>query len=173
MVKVREIVGTVLFIELICFVALVSLFLPSSVTAGSVINPGVGVGTIRLNDNISKVFNNIGQRKADTAKRVDDEVWMTYEDMGLTLGFDKSQKLKRIIVTSRGLLMEKTGIHVGSKISDVEMNYCRNAKGTRSRPQREAGGSGNTQFWKCPEQGIIFTVNTVEERVEAITIIPK
>ncbi len=136
----------------------------------TVIQPGVGVGVLKLGDTVDDVYAKLGQRKADRVQRVAykgrTEIWLTYDDMGMALVYDDARKrLERIVVTSKGLLVERTGIRVGSSGGDVEKYY--------GGEQRTRQLEGQNELWVYPGLGVSFTVNGAEQRVDSITVMPR
>ena len=95
--------------------------------AESVIVPGVGVGALALGDPIDATFKKLGMRKATAAwesgSGAGKEVSLQYQDMGMTLVFDSGKSLKQIIVTSPGLLVERSGVQVGGNSTEVIKSY--------------------------------------------------
>ncbi len=156
---------------LACFgIAMIAGFLDcrSAAAADTLIQPGIGVGVLKLGDGIEAVYVKIGKKKADRALKVGRgsgaEVWLSYNDMGITLVFNAARQVERIIVTSKGLPVERTAIRVGSSAADVEKNYG---------PGEKRKIEGNGELWKYPHQGISFTIDTVEKRVDVITVMRK
>lgn len=149
-----------------------------SIKLDTLIQPGQGVGVLKLGETIEQSYQKLGKKKADAAENVvygkekgkeKKEVWFSYWDMGLTLvysneGNDKG-KLIRIIVSSKGLPVERTGLRVGSPLTDLERYY--------PKPESPKEMGGGRELWEYSDQGISFTVNRVERRVDVITVMPK
>jgi hypothetical protein len=136
----------------------------------AVIQPGTGVGALKLGISLDVAYNKIGQRKADSARQVvkagiSKEIWLTYNDMGITLVINPEKTLERIIVTSSGLLVERNGLRVGSSAADVEKSY--------GVAEKKTALEGDGELWSYPSLGISFTINKNEKRVDVITIMSK
>ncbi len=131
------------------------------------IQPGTGVGVLKLGDPMSAAFGKLANTKADSAEEVvsegRSEVWFKYGAMGITLIVDdQAKKILRIIVTSKGLILEKTGLHVGSTAAEVEKSY--------GPPDKKTKLDKNGSLWEYISSGVSFTINDAESRVDVITI---
>lgn len=148
------------------FLAATEAFMSSKVVADSNIQPGTGVGALKLGDDVEVAHEKIGRRMADKAQRLVyqdvEDVWLSYNDLGITLVFDYRKKLKNIIVTSKGLIVEGTGIRIGSEVDEVERNYG------KSNTVRKINGS--SEIWEYPNIGINFTINNIERQIDVITV---
>ncbi|MBI4649876.1 hypothetical protein HY745_00985 [Candidatus Desantisbacteria bacterium] len=165
--------GRIYKIEKYLFLFIITLFI-SNINAAdfkdSLIQPGVGVGVLKLGDTPVDISRKLEGKKADIAKKIvydsTVEMWLSYVDMGVTLIYDTNKSIKSIIVTNKELLLEESGIHVGSAKSNVLKNY----KGEK-RPIRQI--NNNIELWEYPDLGIIFFVNITKELVDSIKVIPK
>jgi hypothetical protein len=156
----------------ICGCALTLLIITGTNEAGSdetLIRPGIGVGEIRLGDSLADVYAKLGQKKADSARKVGkgemEEIWLSYRAMGLTFAYDRKKTLKKIIVTSKAIPLERVGLRVGSRAAYIERYYE-----TSQRRVRKIAGRDNMEFWEYAGQGITFTVDTAEDRIDVITV---
>jgi len=146
---------------LILLIGLSNKSLPAQ--GNALIVPGEEVGVLKLGNSIGFITQDLGNIEPSTVRKVEDgeikEMWLSYKDLGLTLIFDYATKtLKRIIVLSPSLLVKGTGIHVGSKESEV-LEYFK-------EPSKE----GKTNELDYPQLGIKFIIRENERTVYAIEI---
>ena len=131
----------------------------------SVIEPGIGLGNIKLDDSLSDVLSRMDRKKPSSGKTVRSgnrvEYWLSYEDMGITFIFNENERLERIAVSNPGIVLQNSDIRANSSLRDMERVY----------------GLGNSR--KLNEKyelrmysslGISFTINRLTERIETITI---
>jgi len=133
------------------------------------IQPGEGVGVLKLDDSLESINGIMGKIRADNLQKVRSaggiEMWLLYQDMGLTLIYDYStKKLKRIIVTSGAMYVEDTNIHVGSDTSDVIAYYDTTHRTTTTDSERKK------IIWNYPEMGIGFWIGEQEQTIYAIEV---
>ncbi len=135
----------------------------------TVIQPGTGVGALKIGMPLDAAYRSIGQRKADIARQVEAgatrEIWLTYSDMGITLVVNPDKMVERIIVTSPGLLVERNGLRIGSTVTEVEKYY--------GEAKKKTAIGENGELWSYPSIGISFTIDRVEKRVDVITVMGK
>ena len=129
----------------------------------ALIVPGEEVGVLKLGNPIGFITQDLGNIEPSSWHKEEDgtstEMWLSYRDLGLTLIFDyETKKLKRIMVMTPSLLVKDTGIHVGSKESEV-LGYFNN-------PSK--GGKANELDY--PQLGIKFLIKENKRTVYAIEI---
>ena len=129
----------------------------------ALIVPGEEVGVLKLGNPIGFITQDLGNIEPSSWRKAGDgtssEMRLSYRDLGLTLIFDyETKKLKRIMVMTPSLLVKDTGVHVGSKESEV-LEYFDN-------PSKE----GKTNELDYPQLGIKFIIKENERIVYAIEI---
>jgi hypothetical protein len=132
----------------------------------AVMEPGVGIGNIKLGDNLSDVIRKMGKKPSD-GKTIRSgrltEYWLNYTDVGITFIFDSDRKLKRIAVSNPGIVTEQKGIRASSSVRDLERLYGRGeTKNINDRYEQRT----------YKDKGISFTVSKDSGKIEAITIEP-
>ncbi|MCK4250965.1 hypothetical protein KAX97_05935 [candidate division WOR-3 bacterium] len=138
------------------------------------IQPGEGVGVLKLDDSLESVNEKMGQIRADEMQKVrsagDTEMWLLYQNMGQTLVYDYSTKrLKKIIVTNSALYVENTEIHVGSDTSEV-IAYVIAYNNDTMLPIKTPDNEQNRTIWSYQKLGIGFWIDNQEGTVYAIEV---
>jgi len=134
-----------------------------SAQGNALIVPGEEVGVLKLGNPIGFITQDLGNIEPSRRRKVEDgtssEMWLSYKDLGLTLVFDyETKKLKKIVVVTPSLLVEGTGIHVGSKKSEV-LEYF-----------KEPSKASKTNELDYPQLGIKFIIKEHDRTVYAIEI---
>jgi hypothetical protein len=129
----------------------------------ALIVPGEEVGVLKLGNPIGFITQDLGNIEPSSWHKEEDgtssEMRLSYNDLGLTLIFDYATKmLKRIKVMTPSLLVKGTGIHVGSKESEV-LEYF-----------KESSKEGKANELDYPQLGIKFIIKENERTVYAIEI---
>lgn len=133
------------------------------------IQPGEGIGVLKLDDSLKSVNEKMGKIRADEMQKVKSaggtEMWLSYQDMGQTLVYDYSTKrLKKIIVTNSALYVENTEIHVGSDTSEVIAYYDTMPRTITTDNEQ------NRTIWSYQRLGIGFWIDNQEQTVYAIEV---
>ena len=133
-----------------------------SAQGNALIVPGKGVGVLELGEPINFIQQDLDNTEPSNWRVTEEgnkkKVVLSYKDFGLTLVFDfETKRLERIIVMSPNLLVEGTGIHVGSSREEV-LRYFKN-------PDGEAKGELD-----YPGRGIKFILNKSLNAVYAIEV---
>lgn len=157
MIKYRVSITFKFVIANIVFICLFQNYLLAQ--GDALIVPGEGVGVLKLGDSSEKIKRGIGSIRVNSLHKVkDNEMWLLYRDLGMTLVFDyKTKELKKIIVLTVGLLVENTGISVGSSESDVR-RYFKDPKCSKE---------GDLDY---PDLGIKFYIKKEYKKVRAIEV---
>lgn len=129
----------------------------------ALIVPGEGVGVLKLGDTIETIKRGIGSIRVNSSRIVKqqghNEMWLSYRDLGMTLVFDyRTKELEKIIVLTVGLLVENTGISVGSSESDVRKYFKEPSKCSKE---------GELDY---PDLGVKFYIKKEYKKVHAIEV---
>jgi hypothetical protein len=149
---------------LMAFILFISLFQNTLWPQGNaLIVPGEGVGVLKLGESYHFIIQDLGDIAPSSWRKVQGEmnieIWLSYKDLGMTLVFDyETKKLEKIIVLSQSLLVENTGIHVGSKESDVKKYFKDPSKDSKANEL------------DYPHLGINFFIKNEDKTVYAIEV---
>jgi hypothetical protein len=130
----------------------------------STIEPGTGIGNIRIGDDLADVVKKMVKKPSDgktVRSGVLTEYWVGYTDMGITYIFNEKRILTRIATTNPGIVVQQKGIRVGSSTKDIERAYG---------PGRVRKIDDKYEQWIYENRGINFTINRNTEKIEAIMI---
>ena len=131
----------------------------------SYIQPGKGLGVFKIGERYQEIQKKLGKRKPDKTTKVNSkEMWISYYDMGLTFVFSYKDKiLQKIVVTSKGLLVERTGIRIGSSEKNL-VKYYGEAKVKEDYDKQR-------KLWEYKHLGVNFLINKKNHAVEEIIVI--
>jgi len=151
-------------LALVSLIALIWLAPLLLAQGNALIMPGEGVGVLRLGEPISFVKQDLENVDPSTSRLIEEggqrKVALSYRNHGLTLIFDfKTKQLGKIIVQSQRLLVENTGIHVGSRASDVVRYFKDPVKGSENEMD-------------YPQLGINFILDKSGMTISAIEVKP-
>ena len=136
------------------------------------IQPGIGVGNLKLGEDIKKINNKINIKYDEIKKvgqEVNSEMWLSYKKIGLTLVYDYERKtLKKIIVTNKALLVENSKISVGSSITDLRQ--YKNSHEDKALVYDKDPIRKNIEGWDFVYLGIKFWINWNDQRIFAIEV---
>jgi len=119
----------------------------------AVIIPGTGVGVLRLGEPINEILEKIGPTEAmqwRLAQTSEGEglMWLSLEELGMSLAFDfRTKTLRKILVLTEALLVQNTGIRVGSSEKEIERYFST----TRMYQQREIIPPKTEEKFEIPE----------------------
>jgi len=133
-----------------------------SAQGNALIVPGEGVGVLRLGEPIAYIKQDLENTDPSTSRLIEEsgqkKVALSYKDFGLTFIFDfKTKKLEKIIVLTQNLLVENTGIHVGSRAAEVISHFKSPVKGSESELD-------------YPHLGIKFILDNDRRTISAIEV---
>lgn len=152
----------------------------------AMIIPGVGVGVLKLGERVDKILEKIDSKYAKQwrgAKESGDKkiMWLSLEELGMSLAFDfHTRTLRKILVLTEALLVQSTGIRVGSSEKKV-MKYLGDAgmhHQTEVPPEHTEERSGRPEedrkllihSMDYPRLGIKFYINQEDHTVYTIEV---
>jgi hypothetical protein len=132
----------------------------------AVMKPGVGIGDIRLGDNIPDVIKKMNKEPTEvkTVKNKDKksvEYWISYKEMGITFVFDELKKLNRIAVSNPGIVIGQKEIRVNSSLGELQKSY-----GVEYLRDIDIG----ERFKQRIYPGVSFIINKETEKIVVIII---
>ena len=149
-------------------------FFPKYVSAqgDATIIPGIGVGVIKLSEDIDDILKKISpadSKQWRTAQLENEEkmMWLSLEKTGMSLAFDfKTRKLKKILVLTKALLVQNTSLRVGSNEIEVIEFFGR----AESNKSMEKNKSKEIAPMDYPQLGIKFYVDLKNHTVRTIEV---
>jgi hypothetical protein len=132
----------------------------------AVMKPGVGIGDIRLGDNIPDVTKKMNKEPTEV-KRVENkdrkslEYWVSYKEMGIAFIFDERKKLNRIAISNPGIIIDQKEIKVTSSLADLQKSY-----GVGYLIDKDIG----EKFKQRVYPGVSFIINKETEKIIVIII---
>jgi hypothetical protein len=132
----------------------------------AVMKPGVGIGDIRLGDNIPDVTKKMNKEPTEV-KRVENkdrkslEYWVSYKEMGIAFIFDERKKLNRIAISNPGIVIDQKEIKVTSSLADLQKSY-----GVGYLIDKDIG----EKFKQRVYPGVSFIINKETEKIVVIII---
>lgn len=162
------------------------------------IEPGDGVGAIKINQTINKIYIKLAGRKSDKMETVlvdtgnqekEVEFWYHYYELGLVIIYcpevddsikknepaDQQKiilKSKRIIVTNRGIFVKDTSLRVGEKITALKnYGYGKPADQSKVRILKEDDKKNPLiEAWDYPEEGLSIWIDKKAQVIYAIEV---
>lgn len=139
----------------------------AAIDKSAVIEPGSGIGDIRIGDDMTTVLKKFKGSKPEgnTVKSgLLVEYWLSYAKQGVTFIFDQNKKLRRIAVSNPVYYVEQKEIRPKASASELDRLF---GKG-KNEPLTE-----KYEQKKYEDQGLTFTIDKNSNRIETITIINK
>ena len=146
-----------------------------AMAAVPMIKPGKGIADLKLNDNIREIINKFEKEKPDFAqiikRKTFSETLLFYTKRGIIFVCDPKGKVKRMIVNSPSLFLEKSLIRVGSTLEHVQKAYSAQADtlSTNIYISPDSCSTGNYTLYSYLSRGLIFTVR--DNKVVSITVL--
>lgn len=138
----------------------------SAIDKSAVIEPGLGIGDIRIGDDMKTVLRKIGGSKPE-GKTVKSgsmvEYWLSYAEQGITFIFDRNKILSRIAVSNPVFYVQQKGIRPKGQAAELDRLF---GKGTKRNL------NDNYELKEYRNQGLTFTIDKDSNRIDTITIIP-
>jgi hypothetical protein len=132
----------------------------------AVVKPGVGIGDIRLGDNLSDVIKKM-KKDPTEVKRVENrdkksiKYWVSYKEMGISFVFDERKKLIRIAISNPGIVVDQKEIKVTSSLAELQKSY-----GVGYLRDIDVG----KKFKQRVYPGVSFIINKETEKITVIII---
>lgn len=132
----------------------------------AVVKPGVGIGDIRLGDNLPDAIKKMNKEPTEV-KRVKNkdrqslEYWVSYKEMGMTFIFDERKKLIRVAISNPGIVVDQKEIKVTSSLAELQKSY-----GAGYSREIDIGG----RFKQRVYPGVSFIINKETGKIAVIII---
>jgi len=143
---------------------------PISAQGDAMIIPGVGVGVLKLGEHVDDILKKIGHSdvqqwrttQVQIEKKIVKMMWLSLEELGMSLGFDyDNKKLEKILVSTKALLVQNTSLRIGMAEKEV--------KKFLGPPQI----SESREFIDYPQLGVKFYIDLNDHTVRTIEVYEK
>jgi hypothetical protein len=139
----------------------------SGIDRSAVIEPGIGVGNMRMGDDMATVLRKMGRSKPE-GKTVKSgsmvEYWLSYAEKGITFIFNQNKILTRIAVSNPVFYVQQKGIRPKGSAAELDRLF---GKGKTRKLNDEY------EQKEYRDQGLTFTIDRNSNRIDTITITPR